>query len=385
MADADPERCGTIGRYRIGSDTQAKKFLTILDGLPSDVTEDPDLRASVSRIRAYGDGPAPLPQIGLFLTRLKRRVVAALTSRGRLDIHRVCVDELRLVDDYWAVDKRADLRGRRLVLACGASERRKDALATLFSYGLDPARQDRVVLSSDWLSASGQQLDRLFEESPDPHIVIVGGSHSAISSAAALLHRPSASQLGVGAVTILHRNKMTATFASTDEARQCGYRAFGPDDICPVTQRVHALGGFRLESRYLLMQMRGWGGAQPEPRVADHLLSSLTKQGVRRRLNSAMRVISALGYRPDLPRLYVGGEQVMPSGPVFVDARSRLLDARGRPVPGVQAIGLAVGYDLRGRFGEVGFEGQANGLVLWFKEIGETILPASDGAAEWAA
>ena len=372
LIDDRPERCGRIGAFRIGSDTQAKKFLTCLDGLPIAVRQDPDVARHAARLRVLDTQAAPLPLVGAFLASLKQRVIAELCVRGWLAVKRSRAHALEHDRILWAVPG-LGVRARSLVIACGASERRDTALSVLDTYGLQSSRRDRVATSSEWLARSSDATLPAGVGKAAGSIVILGSSHSAISSAAKALRGPSASRLAPGAVTVLHRSAMTATFASATAARAAGYHGFTAGDICPVTQRVHALGGFRLDSRDLLMALRGWGGSEPEPRVEAVAMASLGAPDLAARLNRADLIITALGYAPDLPRLSVAGDVKAFRGPRHVDRRSRLLDASGRALPNAYGIGLAMGYDLRGRFGEWGFSGQANGLVLWFKDIGESI------------
>jgi hypothetical protein len=54
-----------------------------------------------------------------------------------------------------------------------------------------------------------------------------------------------------------------------------------------------------------------------------------------------------------------------------------VLDAGGRPLPHLFAIGLAAGFVPHGKLGgEASFRGQANGLWLWQSEVGGLIVDA---------
>ncbi|MEM7728521.1 MAG: hypothetical protein AAF311_04520 [Pseudomonadota bacterium] len=374
MLDDAPDRCGRIGDHAIPSDTQAEKFLTCLDGLPDRITQDTALVSLGDALAARSGRSAPLPLVGEFLARLKRLVLNDLRRRQSLVLRAARCDTLRYENGLWSVDNQPGALAHRLILACGASERRSDALATLIGLGLNPDATDKVVLSSEGFGWRRTEVEARLMDAETPRVAIVGGSHSAIASAAALLAGEAGTRLGTDAITLHHRRPMTATFDSPAAAREAGYADFGADDICPVTGRVHALGGFRLDSRALLMRLRGWGGAPAEPRVRTVDLTNA--DALRRSLADATVVISALGYRPDFPRMIVSGQAVRFGGQTHVDPQSRLLDADGQVLPAAQAVGLAMGYDLRGRFGEPGFKGQANGLVLWFKEIAETVAGA---------
>jgi hypothetical protein len=92
-------------------------------------------------------------------------------------------------------------------------------------------------------------------------------------------------------------------------------------------------------------------------------------------------IVAALGYRPrTLPvhdesgapiALRGGGLDMQP----LVDDLCRVVDAAGRPIPGLFGLGLANGFVPSGRLGgESSFVGQANGLWLWQNDIGALIV-----------
>lgn len=68
-----------------------------------------------------------------------------------------------------------------------------------------------------------------------------------------------------------------------------------------------------------------------------------------------------------------GEQRIVLNAPDFVNEKSQLLDHEENIIPNCYALGLASNYDLAGRFGEPSFKGQANGLILWHKEIGQHI------------
>ncbi len=389
MMDDAPDRCGRIGGYAIGSDTQAKKFLNCLDGLPERIVRDAALQSLASALAGQGENAAPLSLVGEFLARLKRLVLNDLRRSGSLVLRAARCDTLRHEGGLWSVDNQPGAVAHRLVLACGASERRHEALPVLQGYGLPEAEADKVMLSSELFGWRAGEAEARLMASERPRVVILGGSHSAIAAAHALLDSEVGETFGERAVRLYHRRPMTATFASEGAAREAGYADFGPEHICPVTQRVHALGGFRLQSRELLVRMQGWEGAPAEPRVEAKLLSETSAQATSGNLADDLAradlVVSALGYSVDFPRTIVNGAPVRFGRRHLVDADSRLHDADGRALPSAQALGLSMGYDLRGRFGETGFDGEANGLALWFKEIGETIARPQRARARVAA
>ena len=276
------------------------------------------------------------------------------------------------------------LQTPRLVLATGANQPVSRLKGERVAGERVAARWgQRLLQSGDVLSHGG--LDRvanILRDKPLPSVAILGGSTSAIAVAHALLHRLPDVSFGEGGVTLFHRKPLRVYYTSAEEAIADGYTEFGPDDLCPVTKRVFRFAGLRLDSRELLMQIRGIGARPAEPRVALHQLGSDDPEAIRR-IDSADLVIAAFGYRPNALPLFDLQRRAIPlfaktgaSAPL-VDGECRVLNADGEPLPGVYGIGLAAGYRPRGKFGgEPSFSGQANGLWLWQNGIGSVIANA---------
>ena len=331
---------GTLAQWAIASDTTATKLAAqIPDALP-------EWRA---RLAAFGDGPAPLALAG---AALRAKADWAMRKSGARH-HAARALSLTATPDGWriALSGGDTLLAPSVVLALGGVEvptRAGDVLAAL---GL-PSRD--TLLSSKLFRSAPPAFPR------GTRIAILGGSHSAMAAAGHLL--AGETEWEDGAISLLHRSPPRVTHASVDAAREAE-ADFAPSDVCPHTGRVFALGGFRQDSARLLLRIRS--GEERRVRLLPWQ-SPDAREAARR----ADVVVSALGYVSRALPVSVNGREVELAG---VDRASRALDTLGQTIPGLWRVGLAAGLDLSGRFGEPGFQGQANGLALWHNEVGADV------------
>jgi hypothetical protein len=329
----------------------------------------------------------PLARTTPFLEATGARLAAIVAENGGVVATRSEVVEARRTrEGLWAArvrnlvtgDKRV-MRSANLVIATGGHQSREHvAAAEIAGTTLGELAGERLMLGDDFLSLGG--VDRLRERIAEvraPKIAIVGGSTSALAAAALILKASPALALGAGALALHHRRTLRPFYHSAEAARADGFTDFGPDDICPVTGFVYRLAGFRLEARELVLRMLGVGGRVPDPRMALRPIGEAT----RAEIEGADVVIGALGYRARaIPLFDVDGGRISlmadaPGRPRLVDQQCRVIDAQGRPVPGVYGIGLASGHVPDGRLGgESSFSGKANGLWLWQNDIGQMIV-----------
>ena len=202
-----------------------------------------------------------------------------------------------------------------------------------------------------------------------------------MAAAALILKAAPALPLGARGLALYHRRPLRPFYRSAEEAHADGFTDFGAEDICPLSGFVYRLGGFRLEARELVLRMLSVGGRVPDPRMALRRIGGGDDAAIRDELARADVVIGALGYRPRaLPLFDAEGQRIMlaadaGSRPRLVDQQCRVVDAEGRPVPGVYGIGLASGHVPEGKLGgEASFSGKANGLWLWQNAIGQMIV-----------
>ncbi len=389
---------GDIGRYAISSDSTGRTFVDCLEGphpTPLTALRSHELALAVG---SAGEGSVPLELVGRFLRlvgdTLRDMIVASpgchvLTGHQALSV--------RADGDGWvtelgdALGQRSRLRSRFVVSATGAHQPRS-RLAREYVAGVNVVERwgEKLLQTGDVLTPSGLDLvSRRLAGLPDPRVAVIGGSTSAVATAHALLHRVPALRFGEGAVTVLHRRPLRVFYPSAADAIADGYLEFSETDICPLSKRVFRLAGFRLESRDLVMRARGLGGRSPEPRLA---LRSLDRddEGAREILERADLVIAGFGYRPravpvfDADGLPIELLAESDARAPLVDGLCRILDAKGLPLSGLFAIGLAAGFVPHGALGgEPSFIGQANGLWLWQNDVGWMIADAVlDGLEE---
>ena len=383
---------GQIGDYVINSDSTGATFLD-----PLRDTHEPALRsvldtAVARRIATLAHGAVPLQDAGELMALIGNAMRSIIEAYPQCAVMTGCTARSAKLqgDGGWRVDV-IDATGSthsfetsRLVLATGARQP-GSRLAHERVAGARVAQRwgQRLRQSGDVLTRGGlESVGELLAGRRNPTVAILGGSTSAVAVAHALLHRLPGVAFSAGGVSIFHRKPLRVYYGSADEARADGYNDFGPDDLCPVTNRVYRFAGLRLDSRELLMQVCGIGGRDPEPRVSLHQLMSHDEAAIRR-IDAADLVVAAFGYRPNALPLFNRYNRPIPlyaqTGPAasLVDDECRVLRADGRPVPGVYGIGLAAGYRPSGRFGgEPSFSGQANGLWLWQNGIGSVIARA---------
>ncbi|WP_284053367.1 DegT/DnrJ/EryC1/StrS family aminotransferase [Stakelama marina] len=382
---------GMLGEYAIRSDSTAETFLSAVKDSPY-----PSLAALAEHpggvdIARYRDAlGVPLARTPPFLRALGDRLAEITVEHGaNIAMESEVLGAQRVRGGGWRArirDRRdgseRELLTDRLVIATGGYQCTESiADQRIDGVTLRDLAGDRLVPGDEALRLGG--IERLRERLSDvraPKIAVIGASTSAVAAVTLLLKANPAFALGQGAITLLHRQKLRPFYPSAEAAHADGFDDFGPDDICPVSGFVYRLGGFRLEARELVLRMLGIGGRAPDPRLALHHLGDADPDA-RRIVADADIVIGALGYRPRaLPLFDTQGNRIALAAdaagrPRLVDQRCRVIDARGKPLPGAFGIGLAAGFVPEGQLGgERSFRGKANGLWLWQNDVGLMIV-----------
>jgi hypothetical protein len=204
------------------------------------------------------------------------------------------------------------LKARRIVLALGGAPR---PLAS-------------TTITADAIMR-GQRPERV------QHAVVIGGAQSAFAVARTLVQSAQT-------VTLVLRGRLRV-FADSESAARLESIPVEPEDVCPLTGRVHRFGGLRFRERELALAVLA--GREPrvtllqthDPRVAEHLAR-------------ADQVINATGYE------------------------ARELPIVGSP-HGIVRVGLGSGFRPPPAFGgEPSYRGPVDGVWLYQHPLGDSVL-----------
>lgn len=402
---------GSLGRFHVNADSYAVSFLECLEAPAAAQLFAPVGRFAVTqRLQSQRGSHVPLHDVARYLDHLGRvlaqRLAAQSASRFFSNTEACCIHVessgwLRIRIRPAGERAETELRSRAVVMALGGGQPLPRSLHAELAPGLSLADcgPRRVMLSHDLLTRSGLAIarGRLRANAASraaATVVILGGSHSAFAAAWALLHGPPAHDcpaLAEEAILILHRSPIRIFYPSREAAHQDGYRDFSTRDICPVTERVHRLGGLRGDGRQLGRQLMGLGRQAAERRVLLLPLATLHPLELRALIQRAALVVPALGYRPCLIPIWgPDGQEIRlgasepgrPDAPL-VDSHCRVLDRRGVAVPGLYALGLGTGFLPWGAMGgEPSFLGHTSGVWLYQNDIGALVLDQLEGPRE---
>ena len=401
---------GTIGRYVIQSDTAGGTLLECLEPEPARKVFAGVIQSPIKQqVEQFRNTTLPLALVGEYMTVLGEALQKAVAEHpasaffphteatevhllpgGGARVH-VVVRESSASDS--PIIDEGDIVAERLVLSVGGKQDHARDLAAPIVPGLTCGQfADKVMFTDEAQQPDGvaEMVRRLREgraKTGHNKVVIIGASHSALSTAWTLLNKidPADIDFGPGDITLLHRDKLKLFYMSKEAAWADGYTDFDENDLCPVTQRVYRLGGLRLESRKLLMQVWGMLPGPAETRLRVVRLDSTGQHNtldIAQLLAEAALVIPAFGYRPAVMPIYDAAGARIPlrceqNGPDsrMVDTDCRVLDAAGAPLPDVYAIGFVTGFKLTGALGgEPSYRGQNNGLWLYQNGVGEIIV-----------
>lgn len=347
---------GALGRYRITANSWAESFLhhclNADDEALKRLVETPEGQA----LLAFRGRPFPLPLGAAFLRRLARMIAERLA--GRPDCGLVTgarVERLsRLGRGGWRVEGRFERDCERLF----SFEARKVVLATGAVQGGDAGRQAgdwpvptlsghgaQSITSQRVIEADAAELDTLFPTGHPARIVVLGGSHSALS-AAKKLHEHGAGRF---AITIVHRSPLRFYYASEAEARGDGIVP-RPDQICGLSGRVNRFSGLRYDALAFARECLDPASDAARAVRFRHVPEWAGEDGraLAQEVGAATHIVTALGFRrSEVEILEEGGRVSRPliasDGGLETTDEGRLLADCGLPFPDLFAIGLGAG------------------------------------------
>ena len=370
---------GSLANYRIRANSLGGVFLECLDrlaGTPFDrLRELPETR----ELRRHADEYPPLRLVAGFLARLGEVVVELLRAHPACDVWTGArVDEVRIRPAGVEVTAGHSVAlGSRVVLAVGGRPM-SGFESTPLPGGLTLASyRDRLCHSEAFIDTRRTVPSAILESIRDTgRIAIVGGAHSAWSTAVLLREDP---ELADPELTIVHRGPIRLFYRSAAEATADGYRFDPVADVCPASGRVNRFGGLRGPAFALARRALGLA-AEPAP---VRLLAADGRPGsadeITATLDAAGAVVVATGYAASLPRVVGrGGAELTaalsPTGTV-VSPTTEFVDQDGVVHPEILAYGLGAGLPASIAVGgEPSYTRRADGVWLYQNDIGRVVL-----------
>lgn len=386
---------GKVGSYQLTGNSLSRAFLDCID--------DPklgwlfhDLSASapsVKQLRTMEDLAPPLDIVGEFLTIMMERTLSHLASE--YDVPQLLGTSVEAI--HHQADGRFDLKLQRsggdrsslLVdhVLCGFGGRQNIDL--IRQCEVQPGLKlgdhaSRLIPSDDFLMMSNEAIRQAFpfmEAGDQGDVVVVGGSHSAMSTVDRL--NDALGPVGLRRIILLHRTPLRLYYASIEEAKRDGYEFDDPADICPMSGRVNRFGGLRYRSLDVGKSILQTGRTPDQTvEVVSVILGDHEPDMVRRHLERAPAVITCLGYQADLPPLIDSANQAIGlqnrDRGLEIDDDGRALAADGHPIPGLYVYGIGSRLLKRSEAvgGEPSFHGSADGVWLYHNHGGAVILDA---------
>jgi hypothetical protein len=370
---------GSIGRYRINSDTAANVFLEALSYGDGSLANSVPPELINDFIEAGSSGIA-LSKVGKLLGCFGEFIRAKLTEAPASDIftESTAISVQKLSDKFITTIRKGGkfyrLHSQNVVFAMGGVQSPDHSLSQQVK-DLSLSQFSDKIFSSDGVLSAQDELDLRPVIASGAPISILGGSHSAFSVASTILNHPFYKG---SKVHLFHRAKPKLYYPSVVEAICDGYTDYDELDVCPKTGKVHRLGGLRLESRELLREALGLA---PQSHAALEIsdLRMMSTETLQDQLQHSAAIITCFGYKPRVIPVFdkAGAEiRLAPSiGLPLVNSDCEVCDYAGQTVEGLYGIGLASGFIPSGAMGgEPSFKGQTNGLWLYQNDVGAKIV-----------
>ena len=245
--------------------------------------------------------------------------------------------------------------------------------------------REKLITSNQLISLTPEEVQEKIEctTREEKNIVIIGGSHSAYSSALKLMEAVEQKQLALPSqsITIVHRHPFKLYFNSANEALTSGY-AFKQEDICPLTGVVNRFGGLRYEPRDLASEILKLTPSTARARyfktlqinASDHNTNILEPL-----LDEASLIVGALGYRPNTIPIYdTNGNSISLKYDrygIVTSNQAEVLTEADAPLTNIYTWGLSSGFRPNAEIGgEPSFKGRAEGVWHYHHTVGNIVL-----------
>ncbi len=384
---------GKVGDYQLTGNSLSRAFLDCVDDpalawLFDDLLES---EPSIKQLRALEYEAPPLDIVGRFLRMMAKTTIDYLVEEHDVPVLlETDIDRLqRRAEGHYVLNLRCRRSGKALAIsarnvisALGGRQSMKVVEETEVAPGIALGTStDHLMVSDTFLMMTDEEIRSAIPirngEAAD--IVVVGGSHSAISTVDRLCQ--ALAPAGLKRLTMLHASPLRLYYASAEEARADNYPFLDPEDICAMSGRVNRFGGLRYRSLDVAKSILKTGG-MPEHDVEIHWMPlKLTDQAtITTTLRQAPAVIACMGYQANLPPLIddLGGDIPLCNWPrgVEVDESGRVMTVCQGPLQGLYAIGIGSTLLRRSEAigGEPSFRGVADGVWLYHNHGGRVIL-----------
>lgn len=346
--------------YDIPSNSDASDFL---DGISPDGCFAPVLSGSAARlIRARGSQEVPLQLVALLIADI-RRIVREKIRRypdSRI-LYGQQVQELCRTRTGWLMrfEHGKSLESDCIVLACGSTPHVPPEIRRVAEALALPLLHSETVLRpcelGDFLPGGAK------------HIAVVGASHSAFSVLHKFLEAHADRDVRY---TLLHQSPVRRMHRNVELALAAG-ETFDPTaDVCPTSGRVFRFQGLYTRSRRLYEQIMDGG----HPSIV--LRRCTDPSGLAAHLHDADLVITATGYRPNIPMMRDGRGMPLRAGrngsSTLIDRYGNLCDPQGRAIPGLLGLGLGFGRS-RSDIGEPSYRGAPVGINIFQGPDGDAL------------
>ena len=386
---------GKVGDYQLTGNSLSRAFLDCIDDPALDWLFG-DLAAtepSINQLRELEFEAPPLDIVGNFLTAIAKRTLDYLVNEHGVPV--LLETEIDQIQQKAAGDYLLSLRNRRTGQTFAISARNvvsalggRQSMDIIEDTDIAPGvtlgdATDQLMTSDQFLMMSDEAIRDAIQINggSSADIVVVGGSHSAISTVDRLCQ--ALAPVGLKHLTMLHGSPLRLYYSSPEEARADNYPFSDAHDVCPMSGRVNRFGGLRYRSLDVAKSILKTGH-MPEHDVEIHWmpLKSTAPDVITQALRQAPAVIAAMGYQANLPPV-VDAQSVdipicnWPRG-IEVDEIGSVKTVCQGSLAGLYAIGIGSTLLRRSEAigGEPSFNGVADGVWLYHNHGGGVILNA---------